>query len=174
MKKTIIILLCIIGTYTFIGSTFAKDFKIPDEAIRVRIIPNSNTPEDQNIKLKVKQEIEESLYELLKDTKGIEEARLKITNNMSLLDKKIGNILLKENYPLGFQLDFGYHYFPEKEYKNITYEAGYYESVLITLGKGEGDNWWCVLFPPLCMLEVEENTEVEYTSLVKELMNKYL
>ena len=48
-----------------------------------------------------------------------------------------------------------------------------YESLVVTLGKGEGDNWWCVLFPPICMIEAEESTDVEYTTMVKEMMNKY-
>lgn len=173
MKQTIIILLIIVGTYTLIGNAFAQDFKIPDEAIRVRIIPNSNSEEDQSIKQKVKELVEENMYELLKDSKSIEEARQIITSNMNLLDKKITNLLIDENYTLGFELDFGYHYFPEKNYQGVTYEEGYYESVLVTIGAGEGDNWWCVLFPPLCMLETEENTEVEYTSLVKEMIEKY-
>ena len=46
--------------------------------------------------------------------------------------------------------------------------------VIMSLGEGKGDNWWCVLFPPLCLLEAEESTEVEYTSYVKELLDKYL
>ena len=78
-----------------------------------------------------------------------------------------------QNYNLPYSINFGLNYFPEKEYKGIVYEEGYYESLLITLGEGKGNNWWCVLFPPLCLLEAEENTEVEYTSLVGELLEKY-
>ena len=66
------------------------------------------------------------------------------------------------------------NYFPSKEYKGVKYEEGYYESLVITLGKGEGDNWWCVLFPPLCLIEGEEDTEVEYKSIVMEILDKYL
>ena len=67
------------------------------------------------------------------------------------------------------------HEFPEETYKGITYEAGKYESLLVTLGEGKGDNWWCVLFPPLCLMEAEEtNTdEVEYKSFIKEIIEKY-
>ena len=53
------------------------------------------------------------------------------------------------------------------------YNEGYYESVVVTLGEGLGDNWWCVLFPPLCMIEAEESTDVEYTTIVKEVIDKY-
>ena len=54
--------------------------------------------------------------------------------------------------------------------KGIEYDEGYYESLLITLGEGKGDNWWCVLFPPLCLIEAEESTEVEYKSFIKEII----
>ena len=68
------------------------------------------------------------------------------------------------------------HEFPEKEYKGVVYDEGYYESLLVTLGEGKGDNFWCVLFPPLCLMEAEETddtTEVEYKSFIKEIIEKY-
>ena len=67
------------------------------------------------------------------------------------------------------------NYFPQKEFKGVTYEEGYYESLVVTLGSGSGDNWWCVLFPPLCLLEAEESEkdDVEYQFFVKELIDKY-
>ena len=80
----------------------------------------------------------------------------------------------KENYNIGYNIDFGYHYFPNKEYKGIEYDEGYYESILVKIGKGEGNNWWCVLFPPLCLLEAEESTEVEYKFFVQEIIDKFL
>lgn len=81
---------------------------------------------------------------------------------------------MEEKYNLDYKINFGENYFPEKEFNGVTYEEGYYESVLVTLGKGEGDNWWCVLFPPLCLLEAEESDEVEYKFFVQELIDKYL
>ncbi len=61
--------------------------------------------------------------------------------------------MTEEQYLLGYNVNFGFNYFPDKEFNGVVYDEGYYESVLVTLGKGEGDNWWCVLFPPLCLLE---------------------
>ena len=74
-----------------------------------------------------------------------------------------------------FQVNYGYNYFPEKKYKGITYNEGFYESLVITLGEAEGDNWWCVLFPPLCLMEEDEEKieEVEYKSFIKEIIDKY-
>lgn len=147
---------------------------LPDDAIRLRIIPNSNSTYDQSIKLKVKDLVEKEMYDLLKDTKGSIEARNRILLELPKIEGEVRDLLKKETYPLGYQVSFGKHYFPEKKYKGITYEAGMYESLLVTLGKGEGDNWWCVLFPPLCLIEAEESTEVEYKSFVAEMIEKFL
>ena len=173
MKKMIILLLLIGIFYVFIGDALAKKLTIPSDAIRIRIIPNSNSAFDQNIKLKVKDKLEITMYDLLKDAKSSEEAQDIIKNNLDLVDKDVKKILGEENYNKGYEINFGENYFPEKEYKGVKYEEGYYESLLITLGKGEGDNWWCVLFPPLCLIEGEENTEVEYKSIVMEILDKY-
>ena len=172
--KNFIIILGILITYLIIGNMSVDAVKIPDEAIRLRVVANSDTEYDQNIKLKVKTEVEKEMFRLLKNTKGIEEARTVINDNLDIIDSKIGSLLLKENYKLGYDINFGYNYFPEKEFNGVTYEEGMYESLLITLGKGEGENWWCVLFPPLCLLEAEESDEVEYKLFIQELIEKYL
>ena len=155
------------------GNVIAKNNIIPDEAIRIRVIANSNSSYDQEIKNKVKEELQNDLYNMLKNTKNIEEARAIINNNLNNVENNIYNLLQKEKYELPFDVDFGLNYFPEKEFKGITYKEGYYESVVVTLGEGLGDNWWCVLFPPLCMIEAEESADVEYTTMVEEIINKY-
>lgn len=157
-----------------IGNVLAEKNLIPDDAIRIRVIPNSNSIYDQDMKAKVKEELQNSMYSLLKDVKGVDDARKVINSNLKNIDNNINNLFKKENYNQTFDINFGLNYFPEKEYKGIKYEEGYYESLLVTIGEGAGDNWWCVLFPPLCLIEAEESTEVEYTSFVKEMLNKYM
>lgn len=166
-------LIGIIFTYMIIGNVVAKNDIIPDDAIRIRVIANSNSEYDQEIKMKVKNQVEYDMYNLLKDTRKIEEARELIKNNLDSLEDNIYTTLQKENYKQPFTVNFGLNYFPKKEFKGITYNEGYYESVVITLGEGLGDNWWCVLFPPLCTLEAEESTDVEYTTMVKTIIDKY-
>jgi len=173
MKKTIGLFILIILTYVVIGNVVATNNIIPDEAIRIRVIANSNSEYDQQIKLKVKDTLEYDMYNLLKDTRDLEEARTIITNNLSKVETNIDKTLQKENYKLPFKVNFGLNYFPSKEFKGITYDEGYYESVVVTLGEGLGDNWWCVLFPPLCTIEAEESTDVEYTTMVKSIIDKY-
>ena len=172
MKKLILIIFLIILFYECIGHV--SSLAIPDDALRIRVIANSNSEYDQEIKKIVKENIQYKMYELLKNTKGIDEARRIINNNLDNIDNDVKTTLQLLDYELGYDINFGLNYFPSKEYKGITYDEGYYESLVITLGEGKGDNWWCVLFPPLCLLEAEESTEVEYTSFVKELLDKYL
>ena len=172
MKKTIILILSIISIYIFIGYKFS-DIEIPEEALRIRILANSNSDYDQSIKNNVKEEIQDYVYNLLKDTKDINEARKIINSNLNSISLLTSKNLESQNYNLPFKINFGLNYFPKKEYKGIKYKEGYYESLLITLGSGKGDHWWCVLFPPLCLLEAEESTEVEYTTVVSEILKKY-
>ena len=175
MKKIIFLFLGIIITYILIGNVVASNDIIPDDAIRIRVIANSNSEYDQEIKTKVKETLEYDMYNILKNTTDLEKARQLINVNLNKVENNIDKTLQKEKYELPFSVNFGLNYFPEKKFKGITYDEGYYESVVVTLGEGLGDNWWCVLFPPLCMLEAEETntTDVEYTTMVKTIIDKY-
>lgn len=173
MKNSIIFLALIVGVYIVIGNVVSKKNIIPDDAIRIRIIANSDSEYDQNIKLKVKEQVEHDMYNILKNATELEEARNKIKENLDRVEKNIDKTLQDENYQLPFTVNFGLNYFPEKEFKGLKYKEGYYESVVVTLGEGLGENWWCVLFPPLCLIEAEESTDVEYTTMVKTIIDKY-
>ncbi len=173
MKNTIALIIVILFFYIIVGHVSAEKL-IPDDAIRLRVLANSNSEYDQKIKGKVRDLVQREMYVLLKDTKGSKEAREKILLELPNIEKKVKQLLTIEKYPLNYQIHFGQNYFPEKQYKGVTYDAGMYESLLITLGSGEGDNWWCVLFPPLCLIEAEESTEVEYKSFVAEMIEKFM
>ena len=166
--KNFILIFLIIFIYIFIGSLFDDKVIIPNEAIRFRVIANSNSEEDQRLKNEISDEIGKEIYKMFKDVKSIDNARELVYSNMD----KIKDILNK--YNVNYDINFGENYFPLKEYKGILYEEGFYESLLITLGSGSGNNWWCVLFPPLCLLEAEESEEYEYKLFVKEILDKYL
>ncbi|CCY89305.1 stage II sporulation protein R [Mycoplasma sp. CAG:956] len=82
------------------------------------------------------------------------------------------NIL--NNYQVKYNISYGDNFFPSKTYKGIKYPAGYYNSLVITLGQGLGENFWCVMYPPLCLIDENKNTtEVEYKSYVKDVLLKY-
>lgn len=144
---------------------------IPEDSIRIRVVANSNNIEDQLLKLKVKEKVEENLYTNLKDIKDIETARTTIKNSIPELE----NLILSTTNDNKFTINYGNNYFPEKELNGISYNKGNYESLVINLGESKGNNWWCVLFPPLCMIEASENDtdNVEYKSKVLEILNNY-
>ena len=171
MKK-IIIILTLITVFLIYSEVKGDTIIIPDTAIRLRVIPNSNSAIDQNIKKKVKDYLEKNTYELLRNETDIEEARGLIQENIPILEENITKIFNDNNYNMDFNIDFGYNHFPEKEYRGIIYEEGYYESIVISIGKAEGDNWWCVLFPNLCLIDLENIDDTEYKSWVMETINK--
>ena len=117
--------------------------------------------------------MQKELYQLLENSKSTKQARNLIINNMDNFNSLLENEMKDKEY--SYTIDYGMHTFPEKTYKGITYEAGEYESLLVTLGEGSGDNWWCVLFPPLCVMEAEETntSKIEYKSFIKEIIEKY-
>jgi len=173
MKKATIILFLL--TVFFINNTNSKEIEIPNESIRIRVIANSNTEIDQRVKGEVRENLQEEIAMLLKDAKGIEEVREILNKNLEDIHINVEKVMKRNNYEEVFNINYGLNYFPEKEFKGITYKEGYYESIVVTIGKGEGDNWWCVLFPPLCLMEHEESNmdDVEYKSFIKEAIEKF-
>ena len=163
----------VIVIYMMIGHFVSAKYTIPKEAIRVRVIAGSNDKYDQEVKMNVKDIVTSDMYNLMSNVDSIERARESITNNIPTLSKDIDKYLNEINYNTNYDINFGYNYFPKKVYKGVEYKEGMYESLVVTLGNGEGNNWWCVLFPPICMIEAEESTDIEYTTMVKEIMNKY-
>lgn len=170
MKKIILIIISI--TMLIMFTTKEKYYVIPNEAIRLRIVANSNSIKDQYIKKQVKENISKEIEAILK-TSSLEESREIIQNNIEKIEKVVKETLEELGYETKFNIKFGNNYFPKKIYKNVEYKEGEYESLVITIGEGKGDNWWCVLFPPICSLEETDKNEIEYSLYVKELIEKY-
>lgn len=175
LKKIIILFSLVLILYLVYNQSEVEAITIPDSAIRLRVIPSSNSAYDLNMKAKVKDYLEENVYPLLKDTKTIEEAQLIISNHLETINQDITTIFEDNNYDQDFTINFGNNYFPNKTYKSVVYPEGYYQSLVVYIGEASGDNWWCVLFPPLCLLEAddsEETSDVEYTFWVKEIISQ--
>ncbi|MBQ3468959.1 MAG: stage II sporulation protein R [Bacilli bacterium] len=170
MKKLIIIAL-IVGMASLLKYNSEEYIVIPNEAIRLRVIASSNSEGDQLLKREVKRNLTKELFPLIKEARDINEAREKIRNNFKDLSLNIKEVTKDDNY----QINYGKNYFPEKTYKGVKYPAGQYESLVVKLGDGAGKNFWCVLFPPLCLLEGEKDkaNDVEYKFLVKDILKKY-
>lgn len=170
MKK-IIIILTLITTILIYKEVTNTEVVIPDSAIRLRVIPNSNSSLDQNIKNKVKTYLEKSTYTLIKDTDTRETAITKIEGNIPIIEENVQRIFDENNYTMDFTINYGLNYFPEKEYRGLKYEEGYYNSLVISIGKAQGDNWWCVLFPNLCLIDLEAKDDIQYKSWILEKIN---
>lgn len=171
MKKIFFLIIIILMTYYLISIFISKNnIKIPNESIRIRVIANSNLEEDQKIKKIVSNNLMVYLNNQLENVKNIEEAREKISSLISNLNLIVNMVLKKYNVNQTFKLNYGYNYFPEKKFKDNKYKEGYYESILVTLGEGLGDNFWCLLFPPLCLLDKDEDN-IEYASFINEIFN---
>lgn len=174
MKKILIILAIIITILVLNKGLDEETILIPNNSIRIRVIANSNNLSDQYEKNKIKDVIQRYLEELLKDTKTKEETEILLKNNLESINQIVKHSLKEMNSETIYNINYGKNFFPKKEYKGISYESGFYESLVITLGEGKGNNWWCVLFPPLCLIEEQEElTNNEYKLYISELIEKY-
>ncbi len=170
MKKALLLIVSIIIIILSISNKENDEIIIPSSSIRFRIIPNSNELNDLYIKEKVKEEI--STY-FINKTNNIEEVRNNINENIKSIDNKINKVFVDNDYNKPYNISFGMNYFPEKTYKGISYQEGYYESLVIKIGEAKGGNYWCVLFPPLCMID-DNKSENEYKSLVSEIIKRII
>lgn len=166
MKKIIYIMLIIITMVLWI--TKEKNILLPENSIRFRIIANSNSEIDQTTKLLIKNDLEKNLFPKLENSTSPEETQQIIKDNEEVIKSTI------EKYNIPYSINYGQNYFPEKTYKGIKYDSGNYESLVISLGEASGNNWWCVMYPPLCLLESNSNNydEVEYKSYIKEIISQ--
>ncbi|MCM3411556.1 stage II sporulation protein R [Metabacillus litoralis] len=135
---------------------------IPDEAIRLRILANSNSDEDQELKRKVRDEVNKEITEWVAELTSVEAAEELIESRLPEIKNIVARVLKEENMEQEYTVDFDHDVsFPTKLYGNFIYPAGEYEAILISLGEAKGANWWCVLFPPLCFLDFSNGEAVQ-------------
>lgn len=163
MKKILFILLIIITLSTYM--IVEQKNNIDDGMIRFRIIPNSNSKDDQDIKEIIKEDLEKNFFYKFENSNSEEETDILIKENMSEINKII------KKYNIEYNIKYGYNYFPKKTYNGKEYNEGNYKSLVIYLGKSKGNNWWCIMYPPLCLLDNnnQNNDNIEYKSYIKEL-----
>ncbi len=147
-----------------------------EDFIRFHVVANSNSPGDQDLKLLVRDELLRSINEGLaaetmamageeqgKVTLDIDRSKEFLEENLTELEQKARAILSEEGCHYPVKAALGPVFVPRKTYGNITFPAGSYNALTVTIGEGKGKNWWCVLFPPLCLIGMspEEHAEVE-------------
>ena len=165
MKKILIILLFIFSLYLF----SKDDSRISDDSIRFRVIANSNSEEDIKMKELVVKELSSTLFK----ENSLEGTRSNIISNISQIEKRIDRVFYNNNYDKTYNVIYGMNEFPEKVYNGVVYEKGLYESLVVEIGDGSGNNYWCFLYPSLCLVDYKNGEEdVEYKSKIAEIIDK--
>lgn len=157
----VLIISTILSLYIPKNEVTANDeIVIPSDAIRLRILANSDSEEDQALKRKVRDAVNKEITEWVAELTSKEEAKQLLKSKLPEIQKIAEKVVEEENNNQAVKVRFGKVDFPTKLYGEFLYPAGTYEAILITLGKGEGANWWCVLFPPLCFLDFSNGVAV--------------
>lgn len=138
---------------------------IAGEIIRFHVLANSNSDEDQTLKMQVKDIVVERMKELLADADSVEESRTAIEENLEEIQLTAAAEIERRGYQYPITASLTSSYFPKKTYGDCTFPEGWYEALQIKIGNAEGRNWWCVVYPSLCFTDsvqgvvTEENME---------------
>ena len=150
----ILILLSLFILISAISYVDAVSNNIADSVFRLHVIANSDSKEDQELKLKVRDELLSYMNIISKDSTSKQEA-MQIANEHKEEFTKIAEKVIKENgYNYTVNVQIGKADFPTKYYGDITLPAGTYDALKVQIGEAKGQNWWCVMFPPLCFVDV--------------------
>lgn len=170
-----ITILAVTMLFTGMACRQANNSFTNEDFIRFHVIANSDSDEDQALKLRVRDRLIEYINdglrrEAVRQSDGggktaelnIEETRDYIRENLGEIRQKAQEVVQNEGWDYEVNAELGVRWIPEKSYGSLTFPAGNYEALNITIGEGAGKNWWCVLYPPLCLLDVqEEESEAE-------------
>ncbi len=147
---------------------------ISSKLIRFHVIANSDGELDQELKLKVRDKVLEYIQPILKESTSLEESREILKDKNDEILAIADDVIADNGYSYKAESTLSKEYFPVKTYGNITLPQGEYEAYRIIIGSGEGQNWWCVMFPPICFVDITkgeiayEETENEMKSVLSE------
>lgn len=175
MKKVFILIAALVALLVTVNVFFAAEEKESDvnaDYLRIHIRANSNCDADQNVKYEVKAAVVEALTPLLSGVSSKKKAMEIISDNLDLIDEVSDGVLRENGFYYGAKARLCKEDFPTRTYGELTLESGVYDALIVDLGSGEGDNWWCVVFPPLCFVADGEGEKVTYRSLIVEWFKK--
>lgn len=176
LKKLLIIFILFLLYFIFnsISYSYSISNDLEKNLFRLHIIANSDSEEDQNLKLFVR----DNVVDFLKKYKFSNKNELInfIQNHENELNEIIQSSINQKGYNYNFSIEIGNSFFPQKKYENIILPSGYYDGLKIKIGKAEGKNWWCVLFPPMCLInkstcELPEESELILENSLSEECN---
>ena len=135
--------------------------EIRQDVLRMHVIANSDSAEDQAVKLKVRDAVLEAGEDLFDGTLTAEGAEQVLDSDIERLQNAAQNVLTENGFDYGVRVEIGKDYFNTRTYDGeVTLPAGEYEAVRVILGEGKGQNWWCVMFPPMCLPAAEAETDI--------------
>lgn len=171
MKKFCItlFLLSILLLTLFFGYT--KKQPSGDQYLRLHVRADSNLAPDQQIKYSVKEVVINYLTPIVSMCNSKKQSIQKLKDNIKNVTLIVNNHLKSKGFNYACAVSINKEYFPTRIYKDLTLKAGYYDSLIIKLGSGSGDNWWCVVYPPLCFNN--QTTAVEYISKIQEIIQHF-
>ena len=173
-KKIIIIsIICgIIITFSAAVKAYANrvSSEISDAVIRFHVLANSDEEFDQNLKLKVRDEILLYLNNDMKDCKSREEAEKYLSSHRDEITAVAESVIEEEGYNYSVHTELSNGHYPVRYYGNAVFPEGVYKSLRVIIGEGEGHNWWCVMYPPLCLNG--ESLEYADTDLLKSVLTE--
>ncbi len=155
--KRFFILLILLILYTFVSAFYYSNAvcsDISDSVFRLHVIANSDSPADQNLKYIVRDSIIDYINEISSSATSKEEVLQIAKSNISKIQSIAINTVRKEGYDYSVNVEVGNFVFPKKTYGDITFPPGFYDALKVEIGEAKGQNWWCVMFPPLCFVDV--------------------
>lgn len=156
--SVMLILLLLLGYSTSVNSELSQNI------VRLHVIANSDSEEDQELKLKVRDAI-------LEHTENEFTQKSDVTSRLDIYKKTAEKVIKENGYSYKVNVEYGKFHFPTKHYNKISLPAGSYDAVRVSIGKAEGENWWCVMFPPLCFVDGTTNSAYAEQKL-KNSLNK--
>lgn len=165
-----IFFLCIIF-FVLIFAGREDDNKYYKEYLRIHIRANSNFTCDQDVKYQIKDSVVDFLTPIISSCETKKDFEKKLKENLINIECISNNILAQNSFDYKSHARIDNEYFPTRSYDSLTLENGYYDALIIDLGDAKGDNWWCVVYPPLCFLS--SNSNYIYKSRIAEIIKKY-
>lgn len=166
-KMILLVFVFILGTRFFVGCSLRGD----DEVVRIHIRANSNNEFDQSVKLKVRDSVVEYITPLISECDNSEQVKGVLNDNLNNIEVVANKVLLENGCCYSSNAKIENEYFPTRVYEDVSFPASYYDSLILRLGDGVGDNWWCVAYPPLCFVDNGTSDRVEYKSKLKEILS---
>lgn len=157
MKRITICLLA--ASFVWIGSVFVDRQRLREELIRLHVVAASDSSEDQAIKLRVRDAVVESLQEEMKNLTDTAQAKAYLQENLPKIEAVANRVLEEAGCECLATVSLAVEEFTTRVYDTFTLPAGIYDALRITIGEGEGKNWWCVVFPSLCLPATSEGFE---------------